>query len=279
MPSDSWLSWPQAAGLVGCPVPTIEWYARTGRIRRRPQAGSRPSLERESVEEFGIWWRERELAKRARREARTRSSRRQTERAEQLGIPEGRLANAGDAGWMTSNSAAEALGVSTSTVLRMVRADELVGEKIGQRWLIRAERVQALADERSQWVSMAQAAAVVGCAETTIQMAVKRGEIEQRVAHRTTPSLSRRSVEEYREARAKRALERAQRRKPSGPPDDDHVWLDSRTAGLVLGIGASRVRQLAEGERLPGVRRPGRWWFRRDHVEQCAAARAFVGRA
>lgn len=279
MSSDSWLTWPEAAELVGCPVPTIDWHTRTGRIRHRPHAGSRPSLERASVEEFAAWWREREAAKLARREARTLSSRRQRERAANLGIPDGQLLNAADAGWMTSTSAAEVLGVSGSTVLRMVRADHLVAEKVEQRWLIRAEEVRALAEERSQWVSMAQAAEIAGCAETTIQAAVKRGEIEQRVAHRTTPSLSRRSVEQWREARVQRKLVREQRRRPSAPPDDGNVWLDSRTAGLVLGIGASRVRQLAESERLPGVRRAGRWWFRRDHVEQVAAARALVGMA
>jgi hypothetical protein len=44
--------------MVGCPVPTIDWYARNGNIRKRPPRGARPSLSRSSVEEFAGWWRQ-----------------------------------------------------------------------------------------------------------------------------------------------------------------------------------------------------------------------------
>ena len=78
-----WVAWPEAAEIVGCPVPTIEHYARGGHITRRPRRGVRPSLLRSSVEEFAVRWRDitaaREAARgTARRERdRTRSLRRQ----------------------------------------------------------------------------------------------------------------------------------------------------------------------------------------------------------
>lgn len=46
-----WMTWPQAAQFVGCPVSTIETYVRAGRIHRRADR-RQPSLKRESVEEF-----------------------------------------------------------------------------------------------------------------------------------------------------------------------------------------------------------------------------------
>ena len=60
-----------------------------------------------------------------------------------------------------------------------------------------------------------------------------------------------------------------------GPPDRDHVWLDTVAAAVVLGVSANRVRQLIEAERIPATRHGRRWWLRRDLVEQCQAARAF----
>lgn len=32
------MSWPEAAELGGCPVPTIDWWSRQGRIENRPFA-------------------------------------------------------------------------------------------------------------------------------------------------------------------------------------------------------------------------------------------------
>jgi hypothetical protein len=37
-----WITWPEAAAIVGCPVPTIEHYAREGQIIKRPRRGARP---------------------------------------------------------------------------------------------------------------------------------------------------------------------------------------------------------------------------------------------
>src|SRR4051794_26706875 len=62
-----WITWPEAAELAGCPIPTIDWYTRTGRIEKRPFKGSRPTLRRSSVEEFARWWRDRQRVRDARR--------------------------------------------------------------------------------------------------------------------------------------------------------------------------------------------------------------------
>ena len=63
------MSWPEAAELVGCPVPTIDWHTRTGRIETRPFNGPRPTLKRASVEEFALWWAERQAERAARLQA------------------------------------------------------------------------------------------------------------------------------------------------------------------------------------------------------------------
>ena len=57
------------------------------------------------------------------------------------------------------------------------------------------------------------------------------------------------------------------------PPNDGHVWLSASTAALVLGISRVRVCQLARADRIPHMRRRERLWFRRDLLEQYAAAR------
>ncbi|MDP3893294.1 hypothetical protein [Nocardioides sp.] len=58
-----WITWPQAAEIVGCPVPTIEHYAREGHITKRPRRGARPTLLRSSLEDFATRWREITAAK------------------------------------------------------------------------------------------------------------------------------------------------------------------------------------------------------------------------
>ena len=86
MPTDpAWLSWPEAAELVGVPVSTIDWYTRQGRIEHWPAKGQRPSLKRESVEEFAAWWAERQAAKQCKLDAAERRSRSWLEPPESTG--------------------------------------------------------------------------------------------------------------------------------------------------------------------------------------------------
>ena len=83
------------------------------------------------------------------------------------------------------------------------------------------------------------------------------------------PSLSRREVEEFTEARARAAREREQVARQSGPrpPDDEHDWLNAPEAGVLMGVGPEAVRVRARRGKLPSELHDGRRWFRRDHLE------------
>jgi hypothetical protein len=57
---DEWVTWPKAAAMVGCPIPTIDWYTQVGRIEKGTFRGRRPTLKRTSVVEFASWRRDRQ---------------------------------------------------------------------------------------------------------------------------------------------------------------------------------------------------------------------------
>ncbi|MEI5674968.1 hypothetical protein [Nocardioides sp. CCNWLW216] len=186
MTDDSgWLTWTQAAELAGCPVSTVEHYARIGRIERRQVRGrGRGSLERRSVEAFASWWRE-EVARRKRRRADHESRR--------IRPPEPQ-------GWIQATEAAEQLGFAHSDhVVWLARQGRLEARKVSTRWWVRQAEVAAYAGERQQWVSWMKAAMMVGCSHETIRRAVAAGRIEKRDVHRTRASLSLSSVLEFRE--------------------------------------------------------------------------------
>lgn len=278
-----WLTWPQAAELVGCPIPTIDWYTRTGRIKKRPKVGTRPSLAKSSVEEFALWWRDRDVARMRRRQERAEKAarlERHRAHAERLGIRPTRMPNAQDTamGWLTTIEAAELLGVSRESVMRLVADAGCRTERVGHRWWIDQADVRNLAAERSQWISFAAAATLVGCSKGAIKTAVSAGKIRRRVVHRSQPSLNTESVSTFAQLWATKKERRLQRR-DNGPPADGEVWLDSTTTALVLGVSRSRVSQLALAERLPCTVRNGRRWFQRTHVEQAAAARSASSQA
>ncbi|MEI5672630.1 MULTISPECIES: hypothetical protein [unclassified Nocardioides] len=182
-----WLTWPQAAELVGCPVTTIETYVRSGRIARRPGQGRRGgSLQRESVEEFAVWWHAKTAALEQRIAAR---------KARQIQPPE-------PEGWIQATEAAERLGYAHSDhVVYLGRQGHLETRKVGVRWWVREADVTAYADERDQWVSWLKAAEIVGCSHETIRRAVAAGKIEKRDVHRTQASLRRESVDAFRRSR------------------------------------------------------------------------------
>lgn len=178
--SIGWLTWPQAAELVGCPVPTIETYVRKGRIERRLVRGrGRGSLKRESVEEFATWWRH-ETARREQRRVKQEQRRIRPPEAE---------------GWIQATEAAEILGYAHSDhVVYLARQGRFEARKVGIRWWVREAEVREYATERDQWVSHAKAAQIVGCSVETIRRAVNAGRIEKRDVHRTQASLSLQSV-------------------------------------------------------------------------------------
>lgn len=137
-----------------------------------------------------------------------------------------------------------------------------------------------------EWVSILEASRLIGCGHGPVERMVRQGLIERRAAPRGVPSLRRASVlaagrvrprEQTAQERARQ--QRAAARRLTDPPDDDRVWLSSSTAALALGLSANRVRQLAEGGRLPATMVGTKLWLRRDDVERAAAARAFRRRS
>lgn len=135
-----------------------------------------------------------------------------------------------------------------------------------------------------EWVTHAEAAAIVGCGLSTIDRHQRAGDIERRhVADRKLPSLNRASVEAFaerwqREQTAARERAAARRGPKGGPPDDGDVWLDSTTASLVVGVSTQYLGRLALQGRLPAALDQGmrKWWFRRSHIEDYAAERTAV---
>src|SRR6476661_2213733 len=101
MPVDEWVSWDQAAEIVGCPVPTIDWHTRTGRIKTRPHQGNRPTVDAASLEGFREWWQARE---REREERRSQPRRRRT-RSRPADAPSARPQ--GNEDWLNISEACE----------------------------------------------------------------------------------------------------------------------------------------------------------------------------
>ena len=109
-------------------------------------------------------------------------------------------------GYLTTVEAAARAGLSSKTLIR--RAKPLGAVQRGRRWWIpaeavdeirrqlRRETVEAALDAKS-WVSLREAARIIGCDDSTVLTYVKRGVIERRNAPRNQPSLSRRSVDSF----------------------------------------------------------------------------------
>jgi hypothetical protein len=193
-PDSDWLTWSQAAELVGCPVPTIEHHARTGRIERRKVSGPFPSLKRSSVEEFASRWRE-EMARRERIWA-VRDQRRAAKEAGRIRPPE-------PEGWIQAAEAAERLRFAHGDhIVWLAKQGRFEACKVGVRWWVREADIEAYDQERQQWVSWLAAAELAHCSHETIRRAVHAGKIERRDVPRTQPSLSRASVLAFAQSRA-----------------------------------------------------------------------------
>lgn len=184
---------------------------------------------------------------------------------------------------MPAVQAAELLGCTPGHVSWLARHGHLPGEFVQRRWMLDAGAVRRMTEDRSIWISFDTAAEIADCARETLRHAVAAGRIEQRTVSGRIRSLRREDVERFAkdlsaerqrvaQARAQRLADRAQK---TQPPDDGHVWVDAVTAAAITGFTARWINQLAARERLPAVRRGRAFWFRRDHVEQWAAARAF----
>jgi hypothetical protein len=183
------VSWAEAARLTGLPVHRVEWWKRQGRVEDK----MRPTLRRSSVEEFGRWYHAREDDRRVRHEAKI-AARRAARR------PPPRF------GYVKTAEATAKTGLSSKSVLG--RAKPLGAHRVGRSWWIpsnvveeivhqlRAEKVNAEIDAKS-WVSLRDAARIIGCDDSTVLRYVKQGAIKRRTAPRNRPSLSRRSVERF----------------------------------------------------------------------------------
>ena len=173
--------------------------------------------------------------------------------------------------------AAELLDLTPAYVLHQVRRGG-PGERRDGVWLANAEAVRERRAEREEWVSFGAAARLIGCSTSAISYHARTGHLEQRPVTSTgSPSLRRGAVLAFGEERARvlaMRAERSARSRASEPPEDGFVWLDTATVALLLGLSDSRVRQLARRGSLPYTQRAKRRWFRRDHIEVIAAARA-----
>ena len=114
-----------------------------------------------------------------------------------------------------------------------------------------------------EWVgqpglSVAQAAEVLGVHPGTVAKMVSQGRLTKACKHQRQ-GLDLRDVEEL-------ALERW--RRPGHP-----YWVTTREAAEILGVSATRVRQLVRRDLLPSVERQGRLFFRRPQVQVVANAR------
>ena len=211
-----WVTWPEAAAIVGCPVPTIDWYTRTGRILKRARHGARPSLSRSSVEEFARWWHhvqtsraDRRVTSRTRKPAGPRPGPETREsRPDELPPPDPRT-------WIPTARAAELLDVSPATVARLAKQGTYPALLHAGRWWVDRQAVVDSAEDRSRWVSYVEAARLAGCSPGAIGYAVRHGGITQReMTNRALPSLERSSVLAFAEGRAARARALARRRAP-----------------------------------------------------------------
>lgn len=122
-----WITWVQAAQMIGAPRHIVESWIRDGRLRTRKAPRQKASVERISAEALAVEWRsmvtERE-ARRRRVEARKR------------------LAHPPDDGedWLTPRQAAELLGCSQQAVRNRVHSERLPGIQRGRRiWLRRGD--------------------------------------------------------------------------------------------------------------------------------------------
>jgi hypothetical protein len=250
--AETWVTWPQAAELVGCGAGAIEHQVRVGRIEHRPRHGNRPTLSRESVLAYAAVRRQQLADKEANRKAKTGRA-----RARQ---PQGPPT---PTGWLSLSEAAAQLEMTTAGVRQNVRAGHLSPTRRGSRLWFDADQVDALAAERHAWISQTAAAELVGCPVHIIERAVRRGLIQRRKLPDPAPprpTLDRASVQTFAELWA--ANPAAARNPPAGDTSlaGTSEWVSLSTAAALIGCSPVHVVQQAEAGRIlrrpPGGRRP-----------------------
>jgi len=187
-----WISWAQASELTGLPVRVIEWWKRQGRIEHRSEDKRRPTLRRQSVEEFADWYRARQDARRGRSSqyARDRARRRANLRP--------------PAGWILLAEAASRLNLSRSTLIKRINRGTLTAEKHGDRWWVPWPGEPT---PQPAWITYEEAAEIIGCDPSQVARLRRKGLIDGRTASGRRPSIDRSSVETYLEGRRRTSEE------------------------------------------------------------------------
>jgi excisionase family DNA binding protein len=125
-------------------------------------------------------------------------------------------------------------------------------------------------------VTYFEASAILGCHVSNVAKLVAKGELTS--TGRRGASLDREQVEALaerrvaeRQARATRPARKYQR--VDHRPDTDHDWLSVRQVAQLLGVTRPAVQGRINRGKLPTVENGGRFWIRRDLLEQVEAAR------
>jgi len=186
-----------------------------------------------------------------------------------------------DDDWIDSGDAAEFLGVSTSYLNRLGAEGRIGRRPNGRSFQYATNDLVAGRNSRrvwetspGTWLSAREVADMAGVSRRTVLVAAAAGEITQREVPRRFRSLEASSAQAWAAARQARPPRLPRTRRPMGPPPEPGVWLDTNTAAAVLGMSRTGVSLMARQERIAATRHGTRWWFRRDHLELVAAARA-----
>ena len=140
--------------------------------------------------------------------------------------------------------------------------------------------VQQRVDQTVSRITYAEASALLDCHVSNIPKLIARGQLTvHREPGRVRGHLLRTDVLQLAEVRAAAAAAPkvyVRPKKVDRRPDADHDWLTPAQAGRVVAITAMGIHQRIRRERLPAVKNQGRWWVRRDLLEQVEAARLAV---
>ena len=124
------------------------------------------------------------------------------------------------------------------------------------------------------------AAAILGCHVSNVAKLVTKDQLTSH-GHIRDGALDRSEVEALAERRAQQreALTARPRRKyqrVDHRPDSDHEWLSPRQVAELLGVTRPAVQGRIHRGTLPATENGGRFWVRRDLLEQFEAARLVV---
>ena len=130
--------------------------------------------------------------------------------------------------------------------------------------------------EVPEWITYEQAAAILGCHFSNVAKLIRKGDLTS--TGKRGASLNREQVEALAERRAAERAAKAARpprkyQRVDHRPDHDHEWLSVRQVAELLGVTRPAVMGRIHRGKLPSVENGGRYWVRRDHLEQVEAAR------